>query len=1074
MVGRTHELGQIRAALTGVKASARGMLVAVSGEAGVGKTRLCDQVSSDAHDAGLRVVMMRCWTDGGAPALWPWQPILAELAGLDGNDPASLLASDSPEAAGEQDRFKLFTAVVDRLADVCASAPACVIIDDIHAADAGTLLLTRFVARSLQRLGLALVVTRRSGQPGDGTTEAGLLDELEREALPVVLRCFDLHDTGAFLTAHGLSDPDPGVVQALFHVTKGSPLFLRRIVALGPPDAASAFPAGLEGAITAALDRTSPAARQILRTAAVLGPGPKMGEVTAVADAAPAAVLAAAAEARAAGLVSTDSHDSFTFTHELVRTSLEADLEPMERLDVHARAADVLGAGSPTAPEVLARRAQHALGAAPRSAGDARAAVTACQVAARAMIETFAYEQADALLSAAVRLHDHAGVGDPSGELIVAWAEAAYVCGRLGEARHRFDRAARVADHEGDPVLLARAAIGLGGHWVNEHRERVERLRVLGLQRTARQRLEQHSGGQSPLAVRLDARLAAEAVYDGGPVGPVYEALEAARALGDRVALAEVLSLTHHALLSPEHNHFRLDLADELLQVAVDAGEGVLALMGLCWRAVDLFHLGDQRAGQALENLRLRADTLNCQHITYIVDVLDVMLLVRAGRLDEAEAKAVSCHERGEQLGEADATSYLAAHLLAIRWIQGRDAELLDAALDMAVSPQLVVAEFAFRAASGTVAARAGERDRARATLDELAARGLETLPGSSTWLTGMAQIAELASMLDDEEVAREAYDLLLPYANLPVMPSLGVVCLGSAERALGLAAATFGDHERAARHLERAVTANRRLANRPLVAITKAELAGILSDSGRADAHQQAVELLEAAIREARAMGLEQRAEAWGSQLAALKAAAPDGRASSEPDASPGAGASHGVIRREGKGWLVQIGDRRAYVSDRVGLAYLHELLTHPGRHIPALTLAGSGRNTGEYAPYELLDRQARQAYADRASELTEELAEAEANADIGRAEQLRAEMDALVDQLEQATGLGGQPRLFADQGERARTAVRKAITRALDEIEASDAGIAEALRSSITTGSYCSYTPDQRHAIVWSSGPV
>jgi hypothetical protein len=1069
-VGRDHELQEIQAVCTAATTHARGSLVVVSGEAGIGKTRFCEEATNVARRAGLEVVTARCWVDGGAPPLWPWQPILGELCGSDAGD---LLASDAGVATVEADRFARFATVVDQLARTCAERPVWLVIDDMHKADAGTLLLARFVARSLPRLSLVLVISCRSGEPPGDSTEARLLDEIESEARPIALGHFDLAETSAFLASHGLQDLEPGLVLAMHRVTGGNPLFLRRIVALGVPDPQGRLPAGLHTAIEQALSRSSSDTQRLLRASAVLGLVPSVTEAATVADTEPAAMLDAVAEAVDAGLVTMEEPDRFAFTHELVRSALENALAANERLNAHARAVWVLASDGPAVSTArLARRAHHALAAAPRSAGDARLAVSACQAAARSMIDSLAYEQADGLLSAAVRLYEHSNLGTPSGLLLLSWAQAALMCGHLAEARVRFDRAAAVAEHEGDPEIFAEAALGLGGHWVNEHREPVVRMRVLGLQRAALARLPER---QSPLRCRLVARLAAEGVYDGRPVEPVYEALDAARGCGDRGALAEALHLSHHALLAPEHAHVRLDLAEELLRVASEAGYGVLGLMGLCWRAVDLLHLGDGRAIRALEDLRVRADALACQSIVYIVDVVDVMLLIRAGRLDEAEIEAKRCYERGSAVGEADTLPYLSAHTLAIRWIQGRDDELLDAAEEVAASPTVAYGDFTFRAIAAAIAARAEHHERARSTLNDLTTGGLAALPGSSTWLVGMLAIVEAAAVLGDEAVARDAYHLLLPFADLPIVASLGVVCLGSTERALGLAATTFGELDRAVQHFEQAVSANRRLGNLPLAAITRAELATTLGRRGRAEDRVKAADLLETAIAHADGMGMSKRIAGWRAELSALRSyAAPEtGRARRRSDRqNPAASTRRGVIRREGRGWLVGLDDRRVFTADLVGMSYLNELLTHPGRHIPALTLAvGDTLAGGGPARHELLDKQARVTYAARARELTDDLAEAEANHDIIRAEQLRTELDALVDHLEAATGLNGRPRNFTDQAERARTAVRKAIKRAIDEIDASDPWIADLLRSSVSTGSTCSYSADPRTAVVWST---
>lgn len=1062
-VGRADELRRIEQVCDATR-QGRTALVVVSGEPGIGKTRFCEEVAVRARRAGLVVVTARCWGEGGAPPLWPWQPILAELCG---SEAADLLASESGVTAVDADRFARFAAVTDAVGSACRRAPACIVIDDIHAAGADTLLLMRFVARSLTRLPLTLVLSRRRGQPAGEGLEARLTDEIESEAIPIVLRHFDIDETTTFLASQGLRNLAPDLVLALLRVTGGNPLFLRRIAALGAPDPQSALPEGLRVAIDEALSRLRPPTRRVLQASAVLGLSPTLTDAAAVAESDPTLVLEGVAEAVSAGLV-TQATNRFTFTHELVRSALEDHLMPAERLDAHRRAATIVGAdGSGTTSDRLARRAHHALAAAPSSADNARLAAAACRTAAAAMARSFAYERADELLTAAVELHTPSGLGPAPADLLVEWAQAALLCGRLGEARRRFDHAAAAVEGADDPVLFAETALGLGGHWVNEHRAPTERARVLGLQRAA---LKGLPSTQDALRCRLAARLAAEDVYDGGPIEPVHKALAEARACGDSRALAEALSLCHHALLAPEHARRRLELADELVDVASVSGHGVLALMGLCWRTVDLFHLGDERATRALEDLRQRADALACQNILYIVDVLDVMLLIRAGRLEEAEAAAARCYERGMAVGEADAVGYFGAHILAVRWIQGRDAEMLDAAEEVAASPTLVSPEFAFRAVAAAIAARAGYHERARAALDGLATNGLAALPRSSTWLTGLSGIVEAAALEQDPDIARQAYDLLVPFAGLPVMPSLAVVCLGSTERALGLAARTFGDQDRAARHLERAVAADRRLGNLPLATITRAELATTLLMRGSGNDHIRARSLLDKAVREAESMDLVVRAKAWREELDAL---ADRGRTTAAPTsrgAGRGNGERRGLICREGRSWRVELDDHRVLVADLVGMNYLAELVARPGQTISALVLAGARGDSTAEPRHELIDRQSRDSYLARARELRIELADAEANNDLARSERVRIELDALTKHLEAAAGLGGRVRTFSHQGERARTAVRKAIKRAIDEIDAADPFVAQPLRAGVETGAMCSFTPPQGDPTVWA----
>ena len=310
---------------------------------------------------------------------------------------------------------------------------------------------------------------------------------------------------------------------------------------------------------------------------------------------------------------------------------------------------------------------------------------------------------------------------------------------------------------------------------------------------------------------------------------PSWRRSRDARHCDDPHVLAEALSLAHHALLAPEHFEFRLPLAEEQIAVAAGCGDDLRVLFGLLWKAVDHFLVGDVRAKRTLSELRDRADAVGCRSIGYIVSAIDVMQLIRDGRLDEAERAAHECFEYGVDVGEADATGYYGAHLLTIRFVQDRDSELLDLARDISSASILIKPEFGYRAGAAAIAARAGQHDEAASMLASLRRDGLAALPRSSTWLTGIVNIVEAAAPLGDADLAVEAYALLEPYADRPVMPSLAVTCFGVVERALGLAALTFGDAEFAVTRLERAVEGNIRLGNRPLTAMSRADLAEAL-----------------------------------------------------------------------------------------------------------------------------------------------------------------------------------------------------------------------------------------------------
>jgi len=118
------------------------------------------------------------------------------------------------------------------------------------------------------------------------------------------------------------------------------------------------------------------------------------------------------------------------------------------------------------------------------------------------------------------------------------------------------------------------------------------------------------------------------------------------------------------------------------------------------------------------------------------------------------------------------------------------------------------------------------------------------------------------------------------------------------------------------------------------------------------------------------------------------------------------------------------------------------------------------------------VLDDRAQAAYRTRLADLREELEEAEANADLGRAEAARIELDAVVGELAAAFGLGGRTRTRGDPGERARKAVTQRIRNSLKRLATSHPELASHLERSLRTGRFCSYTPEQ--SVEWSLQPL
>ncbi len=611
-----------------------------------------------------------------------------------------------------------------------------------------------------------------------------------------------------------------------------------------------------------------------------------------------------------------------------------------------------------------------------------------------------------------------------TGGFAAAGDRALHVEGSLRSARTWYEAAYRQAEQLGDAAGMAGAALGLGGLWVHEHRSAAAAEMVRTRQRDALGRIDP----RSRMALRLRLRLAAEEDYLAGQNTRILGLLAEARRDGGPIALAEGLSLAHQCLLGPEYGGTRLRLARELIGTADRTGRRDDLLLGLLWHTVDLLLVGDRRADRYLVELRCELAETGHLTIEYVADAIEVMLRVRAGRLAEAEALAARCAERGKAAGDVHAATWYGIHLATIRWYQGRIGELVPLLSDLAGSPSVSAIDNSAFAGLALAAAAAGDRRVAAGALARLQGQGLAALPRSSSWLMAMYGAVEAAHLLGDTETAAQAYELLTPFAQMPVMTGIGVGCLGSVRHCLGVAALTMGDLDEAEGHLRLAIRDNLALGHWPAATLSRFRLGQALRGAAASDE-------LTLARKEAEAMDMVL------------------------PDAEFGAGVR---CERDGKRWRLMLGARSASVDDSVGMRHLAILLANPGQEVRAAELAADlaqGPESGVTQP--LLDDTARQQYRARLAQLDADIDEYEALNDQERATAVRAERDWLIAELTAATGLAGRERRFADGEERARIAVGKAIRRALQRIGTADPIIGAELTATVHTGVRCCYRP-------------
>ena len=631
-------------------------------------------------------------------------------------------------------------------------------------------------------------------------------------------------------------------------------------------------------------------------------------------------------------------------------------------------------------------------------------------------------------------------VADPADGLGVALASGAHardVDGDLRASRQSFERAYQLAEGAGNAQAMALAALGLAGLWVSERRTVIGAVQLEARLEHVLSLLDP----QSCLALRIRTRLAGEADYLRGGHEAILAALEGARADADPELLAEALSLAHHCLLGPEHVQRRRELAVELIKTSFRTGRRSDLLMGLLWQTVDSYAGGDPHAGRHLGELRDQLGQQNHLAVAFVVSAIDVMLAIRAGRLDDAESLARVCAESGAAAGDIDHDWWSGAQLVTIRWYQGRLAEMLPVLRDRVHSPDLSAVDNSAVAALAVAAALGGDLPTAASSLGTLCGSDLTRLPRSSSWLVTMNGIVEAAYLLGDADVSAQAYELLQPHAGLPMVGSLGITCFGSVHHALGVASLTSGRADAAVDHLRAAVRCNLALAHWPAVVASRRRLAQAYLLRGRSADADAARGELETAASEAAALGLP----------------APD-----TPAATPSGTVAE--CRRVGRKWRLVWQDRSVLIEDSIGMAHLAVLLANPRQEIPAADLAAglaalsAAGDRGSAHP--VLDQAALAEYRHRLKRLDAELEQPEPGDEEDR-DAARAERDWLVAQLAGAAGFGGRVRSFPDQGERARVAVGKAIRRALARITEADAILGSHLRQTVHTGVRCSYWP-------------
>jgi DNA-binding winged helix-turn-helix (wHTH) protein/tetratricopeptide (TPR) repeat protein len=381
-IGRERDLARLSALVQGVLAG-RGATALVFGDAGIGKTRLVSELATHATLQGLSVFTGACHEAGGAAAYGPVAEALGALADsipeLDLEavlgDQAAWLVRLVPELRGylyhveapptlpmERERDLVLAAAATFVRRVAREQPLVLVVEDLHWADASTVLLLRSLARTVTSSRILIVGTFREEEIDPAHPLAAALPELHRQgALFLPLAGLDQESVGRLLAALAQDDLPQAIVAGIWRQTEGNPLFVQEFVRLlleerrllDPSDrwpadldlGALAVPQGVRLVIGRRLARLSRTTRQVLSTAAVMGRHFRYDILEDATDLPPDALLDAIDEAERTQILTSRTDGQYvtcSFHHELVSHCLYGELSLPRRQRLHRRVAEVM------------------------------------------------------------------------------------------------------------------------------------------------------------------------------------------------------------------------------------------------------------------------------------------------------------------------------------------------------------------------------------------------------------------------------------------------------------------------------------------------------------------------------------------------------------------------------------------------------------------------------------------------------------------------------------------------------------------------------------------------------------
>ena len=769
----------------------------VGGEPGIGKTHLIVHVADELRRDGWQVMYGRADRESALT----YQPVVEALRGYLAARPAAepeveaVLApafadlgigvsatQASPARSGQQPsgdadfrRFRWFEAVAGLFAAATAEQPVVFLLDDLHWADRSTLTLLQHILRATAGCRLYVLATFRDLEEEMGRPLREFFDTLWHDELynRLPLDGLLLAETDDLVQRH-LPGAAPELVARLHDRTDGNPFFVEELVrGLAEAEYAPALsarahfpiPERVKQMIVWRVERLPPPAPEVLRIGSVLGPELDATHAAAIASEPVESVLQALEGAHRAGLVTADPEriDLYAFRHALVQEALYDAMPPGRRARMHLAVAQLLEA-APTAE--AAERAMHWWHA--RTIGGAERAVHWHVEAARDATLKHAHEESVRLYRRALEALELLPADDHRrAEIILGEGRSLIRAGDVGAGRERLALASTLARRMGAADLLADSVIDTGAFYLSAGRIDDVLVEVLEEARTGL--LGSDAPDDRARLARVSARLAVALYWDPSErtrrEALACEAVRIATESGDPGAVAFAYGSEHCVNWRSERAPELLEQAERTIRFAQRAPDEELELIARTWRVNHLLTMTRVReVDEEIERFTALAERIRQSRCVWYAPLFRAARLLMNGRFEEAERLIVSAAELGGRIPDSPAPLIAGGQVFALRWLQGRLAELEPAITSFVEQYPAVVA---WRAALAKVQAASGKRHAARSLIDELMADDCAGIPRDNLWLVTMAVLGDACADTAARKHAGTLERILAPSSGL-------------------------------------------------------------------------------------------------------------------------------------------------------------------------------------------------------------------------------------------------------------------------------------------------------------------